>query len=208
MLLGGSLRLFLRPLPLRLRSLSRPVMDLAWVVSRLDALTPPALAESWDNVGLLVEPSPPHVVGKLLLTNDLTEEVLEEAVGLGAHMVLSYHPPIFRAVKRVTWGAGWKERLLVTALEKRLAVYSPHTACDALPNGVNDWLGRGLGAGVSVPLRASPSPSHPAGFGHLLEFSCDPDESVLTRLRALQGVSVRTYRVRYLPLYCVCLPHV
>ncbi|KAM4632609.1 NIF3-like protein 1 [Discoglossus pictus] len=195
MLLGSSLRCLLRPFSLAQLTQSRSVMDLAGVVFRLNALAPPALAESWDNVGLLVEPSPPHVVKKILLTNDLTEDVLEEAVGLGADMVLSYHPPIFKALKRLTW-ANWKQRLMVKALEKRLAIYSPHTSCDALPNGVNAWLGRALGSCVSVPIHPSTCLSYPGGFGHLLEFSCDPSESVLSRLKSLQGVSVRTHPFR------------
>ncbi|CAJ0956552.1 unnamed protein product [Ranitomeya imitator] len=123
----------------------------------------------------------------MLLTNDLTEDVLQEALAAGADMVLSYHPPIFKALKRVTC-AHWKERLVVTALEKRLAVYSPHTACDALANGGQRWLGRALGACVSVPLRASTALSYPGGHGHLLEFGGDvPGPSVLSRVSALQG---------------------
>lgn len=144
MLASRWIRHLLPPPSSHLRSPVRHLMDLRSVVSHLKALAPLALAESWDNVGLLVEPSPPHQVQKLLLTNDLTEEVLEEAVGMGANMVLSYHPPIFKALKRLTAGH-WKERLVVKALENRLAVYSPHTSCDALSNGVNDWLGRALG---------------------------------------------------------------
>ncbi|KAM8960166.1 NIF3-like protein 1 isoform 2-T2 [Pelodytes ibericus] len=166
-------------------------MDLRAVVSHLNAFAPPALAESWDNVGLLVEPSPPHIVHKLLLTNDLTEDVLEEAVGMGADMVLSYHPPIFRALKRLTCGS-WKERLMVKALEKRLAIYSPHTAYDALPKGVNDWLGRAFGPCVSAPLSASSSLSHPGGSAHVLEFSGDHSESLTSRVKCLQGIHVRT----------------
>lgn len=171
------------------------MMELASVVCRLDALAPPALAENWDNVGLLVEPSPPHQVRKMLLTNDLTEDVLEEALGAGADLVLAYHPPIFKALKRLTC-AHWKERLMVKALEKRLAVYSPHTACDALANGVNAWLGRALGACVSVPLRASTALSHPSGYGHILEFGGDLSESVLSRVSALQGACLRTFPLR------------
>ncbi|CAN2390451.1 May function as a transcriptional corepressor through its interaction with COPS2 [Pristimantis euphronides] len=174
---------------------ARPLMELAAVVSRLDALAPPALAESWDNVGLLVEPSPPHPVRKMLLTNDLTEAVLQEALEAGADLVLSYHPPIFRALKRVTCGP-WKERLVVRALEKRLAIYSPHTACDALANGVNAWLGRALGPCVSVPLRASTALTHPGGHAHILEFGGDVPESMLRRVCALQGACVRTYPLR------------
>ena len=44
------------------------------------SFAPPSLAGSWDNVGLLVEPSPPHRVNSLLLTNDLTAPVMEEAL--------------------------------------------------------------------------------------------------------------------------------
>ncbi|KAM4697981.1 NIF3-like protein 1 [Rhinophrynus dorsalis] len=195
MLLASSLRVILHPSPLSWWLPSRTIMDLGLVVSRLNALTPPALAESWDNVGLLVEPSPPHQVQKLLLTNDLTEDVMEEAVSLGADMILSYHPPIFRALKRLTQ-TNWKERLVIKALEKRLAIYSPHTSSDALPNGVNDWLARALGSCTSVPLRASSSLSYPGGFEHLLEFSLHPSESLLSRVKSLPGISVHTFPVR------------
>lgn len=174
----------------------RSIMDLGSVVSCLNVLTPPALAEGWDNVGLLVEPSPPHQVHKLLLTNDLTEDVLDEAIDTGANMILSYHPPVFKALKRITQKS-WKERLVVKALEKRLAVYSPHTSCDALANGVNDWLARALGPSKSVPLRASTSLTYPGGFGHLLEFRLDPAGNLLSRLNGIQGVSVCTSTARH-----------
>ncbi|KAM5152258.1 NIF3-like protein 1 [Mantella aurantiaca] len=184
------LRRLLIPSSSHLRPPLRHLMDLQSVVSHLRALAPLSLAESWDNVGLLVEPSPPHQVQKLLLTNDLTQDVLEEAVGLGANMVLSYHPPIFKALKRLTAGH-WKERLVVRALENRLAVYSPHTACDALRNGVNDWLGRALGPCVSVPIRICSAPSHAGDY--ILEFGRDASEAFLPRLRSLKDARVRTY---------------
>ncbi|XP_063286926.1 NIF3-like protein 1 [Pelobates fuscus] len=194
MLLSWTFKSLLQPTSLRTWLARRGVMDLCAVVSHLNAFAPPALAESWDNVGLLVEPSPPHMVQKLLLTNDLTEDVLEEAVGMGAEMVLSYHPPIFKALKRLTCG-NWKERLMVKALEKRIAIYSPHTAYDALSNGVNDWLGRATGPCVSLPLRASSSLSYPGGNAHVLEFSCGLSESVLSRVKSLQGACLRTFQV-------------
>ena len=82
-------------------------------VSRLDSLAPPALAESWDNVGLLLQPSAPKAVSKVMLTNDLTDPVLKEAVGLGVDLLVSYHPPVFKALKRVTQ-ANWKVTHLAT----------------------------------------------------------------------------------------------
>ena len=94
---------------------------------------------SWDNVGLLLEPTPPHTVSKLLLTNDLTPPVMQEAVDKGVDMIVSYHPPIFAPLKRVTQSS-WKERIVGTCLEQRIALYSPHTSWDAAADGVNDWL--------------------------------------------------------------------
>lgn len=58
-------------------------------------------------------------VRAILLTNDLTEEVVEEAVQRGAGLIFSYHPPIFRPLKRIT-NASWKVR--------RLFMYASRTA--------------------------------------------------------------------------------
>ena len=114
-------------------------LKLGDVVSRLNSYAHPSLAGSWDNVGLLVEPSSPHVVSKVLLTNDLTESVMKEALEKQVNMILSYHPPIFMPMKRVTQSS-WKERIVIKCLENRIAIFSPHTTYDAVPGGVNDWL--------------------------------------------------------------------
>lgn len=114
-------------------------MQLNEVVSRLQTYAPLSLAATWDNVGLLVEPSAPLQVSNLLLTNDLTQEVMEEALKVKANMIIAYHPPIFQPIKRLTQKT-WKERLIVMCMENRIAVYSPHTTYDALCYGINDWL--------------------------------------------------------------------
>uniref|UniRef100_A0A8C5XBI6 NIF3-like protein 1 n=1 Tax=Microcebus murinus TaxID=30608 RepID=A0A8C5XBI6_MICMU len=123
-------------------------MDLKSLHSSLNDFASLSFAESWDNVGLLVEPSPPHTVNTLFLTNDLTEEVMEEVLQKKADLILSYHPPIFRPMKYITWKT-WKECLVIQALENRVGIYSPHTAYDATPQGVNNWLAKGFGACTS-----------------------------------------------------------
>ena len=95
--------------------------------------------DSWDNVGLLVEPSPPLTISTMFLTNDLTEPVMEEAIEKKANLILSYHPPIFSALKCLTQRT-WKERIIVKCLENKIAVYSPHTTYDAVKDGLTDWL--------------------------------------------------------------------
>ena len=109
------------------------------VVAAMGEIAPLELAEEWDNVGLLVEPTKRRRVKRVLLTIDLTEGVMEEAIGMGAEVVVAYHPLIFEGIKRVT-GGDWKGRVVGRALEKGVAVYSPHTALDAVEGGVNDWL--------------------------------------------------------------------
>ncbi|CAH8827022.1 unnamed protein product [Trichobilharzia szidati] len=114
-------------------------MELSKVIQLLDMYCLPHLAEKWDNVGLLVEPSPPHYVNKILLTNDLTEQVIDEAIAEKTGLIVSYHPPIFSPLKRLTQ-QHWKQRIVVRCLENRIAVFSPHTGLDAKVGGINDWL--------------------------------------------------------------------
>lgn len=92
----------------------------------LEKFGPLKYAEKWDNVGLLIEPSTDIVVKKILLTNDLTEKVIFEAIDKNANMIISYHPPIFAGLKRITMSS-WKERIVVQCLENKIALYSPHT---------------------------------------------------------------------------------
>merc|ERR1712136_411390 len=110
-------------------------INLTDVCAGLNRVAPLQLAAKWDNVGLLTEPSQPHFVKKIILTNDLTESVMEESIKEGVDMIVSYHPPIFSSLKRLAQSK-WKDRI---------AIYSPHTGCDALRGGVNDWLSLGLG---------------------------------------------------------------
>lgn len=128
-------------------------MELKKVVDILERIAPPSTAASWDNVGLLVEPSCTAVVENVLLTNDLTQQVMDEAEERNAQLIVSYHPPIFTPLRALRQSE-WKERLVIRCLEKRVAVYSPHTAWDAADDGANDWLAAGLGGGDLVPLAA------------------------------------------------------
>jgi dinuclear metal center YbgI/SA1388 family protein len=109
-------------------------MKLKEVVAALDHVAPLRYAESWDNVGLLVG-DPSAEVTRALVTVDYTRAVADEARALGAELVVSYHPPIFGAMKRVPHDALWAE-----AVRLGVALYSPHTALDVADGGTNDWL--------------------------------------------------------------------
>ncbi len=120
-------------------------MIISEVVSALEKIASPSLAAEWDNVGLLAG-SRSWRADKVLLTIDLTETVLREAIDSGVRMIVSYHPPIFEPIKSIT-DATAQGRMMLQALRERIAIYSPHTALDACEGGLNDWLAEGIGAG-------------------------------------------------------------
>lgn len=134
------------------------MLPLERVVDLLQGFAPLALAEPWDNVGLLLEPLgdrrdarlPPRV-GRVLFTIDLSEAVVAEAIASEADLVVAYHPPLFKPQKRLTRATA-AERVVLSAVRAGLAVYSPHTALDAAENGLNDWLCRSVGPGTRQPL--------------------------------------------------------
>ncbi|KAM7537754.1 hypothetical protein Aperf_G00000070223 [Anoplocephala perfoliata] len=95
-------------------------MELTKFVKRLDQIFKIPLAESWDNVGLLMQPTCPIIINRVFLTIDLTEPVLNEAITKGANFVISYHPPIFHPFKRLTQNSA-KERIIVKCIENKIA---------------------------------------------------------------------------------------
>jgi dinuclear metal center YbgI/SA1388 family protein len=75
----------------------------------------------------------------VLLTIDLTRAVANEAIQRGDSAVIAYHPIIFRGLKALTLGDSQQQSLLRLA-SAGISVYSPHTAVDAAPGGLSDWL--------------------------------------------------------------------
>lgn len=145
---------------------SRP--SLALVLELLKDIAPLELAADWDNVGLLLEPSRrARAVARVLLTIDLTEAVVAEAVRARADLVVAYHPPIFHGMKHLR-ASDPRQRAVLAAVAAGLFVYSPHTALDAAPGGLADWLAEGVAG------KAAPKSLRPCGdgeFGRVVELS-------------------------------------
>lgn len=107
-------------------------------IEAMDNFAPSHLAAEWDNVGLIVGDPDDTLRGPVLITIDLTPVVADEAITLGTGMLIAYHPPIFRPIKRL--GTTPRERALLRLIRAGAAVYSPHTALDAAPGGMSEWL--------------------------------------------------------------------
>jgi|LauGreDrversion4_2_1035121.scaffolds.fasta_scaffold01174_4 dinuclear metal center YbgI/SA1388 family protein len=105
------------------------------IIKVLEAWAPPALQESYDNVGLLTGDRSDRCTG-VLCCLDVTEQVIDEALQKGCNLVVAHHPLIFRGIKKLSGGTG-VERALIKAIKNELAIYAIHTNLDNVLSGVN-----------------------------------------------------------------------
>ena len=109
----------------------------------LDGLAPFSFQMDFDNAGFLVGRGD-RQVDKILVSLDITEEVVAEAAQLGCQLIVSHHPVIFFPAKSVT-DATPDGRILLSLVEHNIAAICAHTNLDAVSGGVNDALARKLG---------------------------------------------------------------
>ena len=114
------------------------VLRIADVVSYLEALIPPDLAEEWDNVGLLLGDRRQQLE-RVMTCLSLTSDVAQEAVERGAQLIVSHHPIMFRPVNRLNNDTR-EGRMLLQLIAAGVAVYSPHTGYDSAREGINQQL--------------------------------------------------------------------
>jgi len=118
-------------------------MKIKDISSALEAYAPLNLQESYDNSGLLIG-SPEVDVKKALVTLDVTNAVLDEAIAGKCQLVIAHHPLIFKGIKRLTERTS-VEKLVVKAIKNNISIYAIHTNLDNVKNGVNGILADKLG---------------------------------------------------------------
>ncbi len=134
---------------------SRP-RSVAEVVDVLHAIADPALAQTWDNVGLIAG-DPSAACRGLLLCVDMTPAVIDEACALSASLVVAYHPPIFKPIKRLVADSRETDALVLRAIRRQLHVYALHTALDAAEGGTNDVIADLCGIRRTEPFEDAPA---------------------------------------------------
>ncbi len=113
------------------------------ILAYMETLAPRAMKESWDNVGLLCG-SPAAPVTKILVALDPFEHVVREAGEMGAQLIVTHHPLIFRALNSITDETP-VGRAILALCRGGIGAINAHTNLDQAPGGVNDVLARTLG---------------------------------------------------------------
>ncbi len=149
------------------------------IIDILQEIAPVELAESWDNVGLLIG-NPNAEAESLLVALDPTTALLDEAHARGANVVITHHPAIFHPLKnlRTDQPIG---RFLAEAIQKNIHVIACHTNLDSVTGGVSDILAERLELTDIVPLVPSGGDGTSAcGLGRIGRYGkpMSPDECV------------------------------
>ena len=113
------------------------------IVGCVTDIAPLKWQESWDNAGLLVGDAN-MMIDKALVTLDVTEPVVDEAIAKGFHLIISHHPLIFRPLKHLL-PENTVERIIMKAVKNDIAIACMHTNLDNSYLGVSKWLADRLG---------------------------------------------------------------
>jgi len=124
-------------------------MKLKEIAEQIEKIVPLKLAQDWDNVGLLIGDAQ-RSVRTILLTIDITKDVLAEAKRLKTELIISYHPVIWDGLKKIT--ADGPTGVVYDLIRSGIAVFSIHTALDSAIGGVNDGLAEIVGIRNAKPI--------------------------------------------------------
>lgn len=139
------------------------------IIDVLESAYPPALAESWDAVGLVAGDRGERVE-VVRIAVDATDEVVDDAIAAGAQLLLVHHPPLMRGAKTVAADTP-KGRLIHRLIRSGCALYAAHTNADSARPGVNDALCERLGLVPGAPLE----PADPRTADKWV-FTCPPGD--------------------------------
>ncbi len=152
------------------------VPRLSEVIAALETLWPAERAESWDAVGT-VAGDPDQQVTRVLFAVDPVQEIVDEAVKLGAGLLVTHHPLYLRGTTTVA-ATHFKGRVVHTLIKNDIALHVAHTNADTADPGVSDALAGALDLRVTGPLVPDPTdPDGRRGLGRL----CALDHPVTVR---------------------------
>lgn len=118
-------------------------MQIKEITSLIEAYAPLSLQEEYDNAGLICG-DPDNEVISVLLSTDITEEVIDEAIAGKHNLIISHHPLTIQSLKNLLPDT-YIKRCLIKAIRNDINIYSAHTNMDAVLNGVSGKMADKLG---------------------------------------------------------------
>lgn len=118
-------------------------MELSKVIEKLESEFPLFLKEEWDNCGLILGELK-RDIKRVMITLDVTDDVISEAVKQNIDMIISHHPLVFKPLNSVTSKTITGKRIL-KIIKENIVLYTAHTNADAALSGLNDYIARKLG---------------------------------------------------------------
>lgn len=113
-------------------------MKIKDIIDHLENFSPVSWQESYDNSGLQIGDKNSTTSG-VLITLDVEEKVIDEAIEKGCNLIISHHPLIFHPLKKLT-GATAVERCIIKLVSNNISLYITHTNLDNSPKGINHML--------------------------------------------------------------------
>ena len=118
-------------------------MRLKEITQFIESVAPLSFQESYDNAGLVIG-HPEDEISGALITLDITEEILDEAISKKLNLIIAHHPIIFSGLKKLN-GKNYIERCVIKAIRNGIAIYAAHTNLDSVIGGVNSKICDKLG---------------------------------------------------------------
>ncbi len=151
----------------------KSTITLKEVIQYLEEYAPLRYQESYDNSGLQLG-DPNESISSILISLDVTLELLREAKELGCNLIIAHHPLFFTSLKKITPSNDKTSKIIYYAIKNNIAIYALHTNFDNHPEGINQSLLDKLGIENLQPIYPFHSPksgelhySKPFGAGRI-----------------------------------------
>jgi dinuclear metal center YbgI/SA1388 family protein len=108
------------------------------IINFIEQLVPRRLAEDWDNVGLQIGDRTQEIRG-IVVALDLEPQVVDEALAVGANLIITHHPVIFKPLKNIRADLT-QGKMILNIIKNDISVYCAHTNLDSAAQGVNQVL--------------------------------------------------------------------
>lgn len=162
-------------------------MKIKELLDFIETRVPLSQQEDYDNSGVQCGDVSNEITG-VLVAIDTTEAVIDEAINKGCNLIVTHHPSLFRAIKRVT-PEYYINRCIIKAIRHDIVIYSAHTSLDNDDEGVNVYWARQMGLrDIEILEPLSDAPMIGAGVIGNLPEPCTIEE-LLSKMKVFQPIT-------------------